>query len=131
MCHVQQETHMMAVKQELGVFDVLGLASAMVSSCHICQVEPGRSERWQGSRATGFYSLWFLLSDSGFNLHERENTDKPPPKPSPKHPSALSHSTHSMCVFSTAIHEFPKDYFTNEERVEGAVGLHVLCVSIT
>ncbi|XP_003963952.2 sodium/potassium/calcium exchanger 3 [Takifugu rubripes] len=26
-----------------------------------------------------------------------------------------------------AIHEFPKDYFTNEERIEGAVGLHVLC----
>ncbi|XP_044069428.1 sodium/potassium/calcium exchanger 3 isoform X2 [Siniperca chuatsi] len=26
-----------------------------------------------------------------------------------------------------AIHEFPRDYFTNQERVEGAVGLHVLC----
>uniref|UniRef100_A0A8C5EZX9 Sodium/calcium exchanger membrane region domain-containing protein n=1 Tax=Gouania willdenowi TaxID=441366 RepID=A0A8C5EZX9_GOUWI len=25
-----------------------------------------------------------------------------------------------------AIHEFPRDYFTNQERVEGAVGLHVL-----
>uniref|UniRef100_A0A674MDS8 Solute carrier family 24 member 3 n=1 Tax=Takifugu rubripes TaxID=31033 RepID=A0A674MDS8_TAKRU len=32
-----------------------------------------------------------------------------------------------LCVSSTAIHEFPKDYFTNEERIEGAVGLHVLC----
>lgn len=30
-----------------------------------------------------------------------------------------------------AIHEFPRDYFTNQERVDGAVGLHVLCVSIT
>ncbi|KAF3708487.1 Sodium/potassium/calcium exchanger 3 [Channa argus] len=26
-----------------------------------------------------------------------------------------------------AIHEFPRDYFTNQERTEGAVGLHVLC----
>ncbi|XP_076600083.1 sodium/potassium/calcium exchanger 3-like isoform X1 [Chaetodon auriga] len=26
-----------------------------------------------------------------------------------------------------AIHEFPRDYFTNQERIEGAVGLHVLC----
>ncbi|XP_076020497.1 sodium/potassium/calcium exchanger 3 [Genypterus blacodes] len=26
-----------------------------------------------------------------------------------------------------AIHEFPRDYFTNQERVDGAVGLHVLC----
>ncbi|KAI9524984.1 hypothetical protein NQZ68_012494 [Dissostichus eleginoides] len=25
------------------------------------------------------------------------------------------------------IHEFPRDYFTNQERVDGAVGLHVLC----
>lgn len=35
------------------------------------------------------------------------------------------------CVSSAAIHEFPRDYFTNQERVEGAVGLHVLCVSVT
>ncbi|KAM9366071.1 sodium/potassium/calcium exchanger 3 [Pholidichthys leucotaenia] len=26
-----------------------------------------------------------------------------------------------------AIHEFPRDYFTNKERTEGAVGLHVFC----
>ncbi|XP_072293507.1 sodium/potassium/calcium exchanger 3-like [Eucyclogobius newberryi] len=26
-----------------------------------------------------------------------------------------------------AIHEFPTDYFTNAERMEGALGLHVLC----
>uniref|UniRef100_A0A669E9E4 Sodium/potassium/calcium exchanger 3 n=1 Tax=Oreochromis niloticus TaxID=8128 RepID=A0A669E9E4_ORENI len=26
-----------------------------------------------------------------------------------------------------SIHEFPRDYFTNKQRVEGAVGLHVLC----
>ncbi|XP_077437436.1 sodium/potassium/calcium exchanger 3 [Vanacampus margaritifer] len=26
-----------------------------------------------------------------------------------------------------AIHEFPRDYFTNQERIDGAVGLHVLC----
>uniref|UniRef100_A0A8C4HTE8 Sodium/calcium exchanger membrane region domain-containing protein n=1 Tax=Dicentrarchus labrax TaxID=13489 RepID=A0A8C4HTE8_DICLA len=32
-----------------------------------------------------------------------------------------------VCVFSAAIHEFPRDYFTNQERVDGAVGLHVLC----
>uniref|UniRef100_A0A8C3A5U4 Solute carrier family 24 member 3 n=1 Tax=Cyclopterus lumpus TaxID=8103 RepID=A0A8C3A5U4_CYCLU len=29
-------------------------------------------------------------------------------------------------LFSAAIHEFPRDYFTNQERVDGAVGLHVL-----
>uniref|UniRef100_A0A4W6FAE4 Solute carrier family 24 member 3 n=1 Tax=Lates calcarifer TaxID=8187 RepID=A0A4W6FAE4_LATCA len=29
------------------------------------------------------------------------------------------------CLFT--IHEFPRDYFTNQERAEGAVGLHVLC----
>uniref|UniRef100_A0A8C5GA67 Sodium/calcium exchanger membrane region domain-containing protein n=1 Tax=Gouania willdenowi TaxID=441366 RepID=A0A8C5GA67_GOUWI len=28
--------------------------------------------------------------------------------------------------FWCSIHEFPRDYFTNQERVEGAVGLHVL-----
>uniref|UniRef100_A0AAQ5XSS4 Sodium/calcium exchanger membrane region domain-containing protein n=1 Tax=Amphiprion ocellaris TaxID=80972 RepID=A0AAQ5XSS4_AMPOC len=37
----------------------------------------------------------------------------------------------SVCVFVfslfAAIHEFPRDYFTNQERTEGAVGLHVLC----
>uniref|UniRef100_A0A3B5MFI4 Sodium/calcium exchanger membrane region domain-containing protein n=1 Tax=Xiphophorus couchianus TaxID=32473 RepID=A0A3B5MFI4_9TELE len=31
-----------------------------------------------------------------------------------------------FCVIA-AIHEFPRDYFTNQERTEGAVGLHVLC----
>uniref|UniRef100_A0A3B4UXC2 Solute carrier family 24 member 3 n=1 Tax=Seriola dumerili TaxID=41447 RepID=A0A3B4UXC2_SERDU len=35
--------------------------------------------------------------------------------------------TVSGCVvfLSAAIHEFPRDYFTNQERAEGAVGLHV------
>lgn len=33
-------------------------------------------------------------------------------------------------VFSPAIHEFPRDYFTPKQRTEGAVGLHVLCVSV-
>uniref|UniRef100_A0A668VWY2 Sodium/calcium exchanger membrane region domain-containing protein n=1 Tax=Oreochromis aureus TaxID=47969 RepID=A0A668VWY2_OREAU len=42
--------------------------------------------------------------------------------------------TVSACVsdfflpsLAAAIHEFPRDYFTNKQRVEGAVGLHVLC----
>uniref|UniRef100_A0A3P8PS31 Sodium/calcium exchanger membrane region domain-containing protein n=1 Tax=Astatotilapia calliptera TaxID=8154 RepID=A0A3P8PS31_ASTCA len=45
--------------------------------------------------------------------------------------------TVSACVsdfspsLAAAIHEFPRDYFTNKQRVEGAVGLHVLCVSVT
>ncbi|CAL9687411.1 unnamed protein product [Knipowitschia caucasica] len=34
--------------------------------------------------------------------------------------------THKNCT-EPAIHEFPTDYFTNAERTEGAVGLHVLC----
>ena len=29
----------------------------------------------------------------------------------------------------TALHEFPNDIFTNEDRRQGAVVLHVLCVS--
>lgn len=29
-----------------------------------------------------------------------------------------------------ALHEFPTDLFTNKERTEGAVALHVLCVSL-
>uniref|UniRef100_A0A3B3B7C9 Solute carrier family 24 member 3 n=1 Tax=Oryzias melastigma TaxID=30732 RepID=A0A3B3B7C9_ORYME len=33
-----------------------------------------------------------------------------------------------FCFCSSAIHEFPRDVFTNQERAEGAVGLHVLCV---
>lgn len=38
----------------------------------------------------------------------------------------------SSCLLSSAaIHEFPRDYFTNQERVDGAVGLHVLCVSLS
>uniref|UniRef100_A0A7N8WMR5 Solute carrier family 24 member 3 n=1 Tax=Mastacembelus armatus TaxID=205130 RepID=A0A7N8WMR5_9TELE len=32
-----------------------------------------------------------------------------------------------VCAFSAAIHEFPRDYFTIQERIKGAVGLHVLC----
>lgn len=47
----------------------------------------------------------------------------------------FSFQSFSICVcvyfFSAAIHEFPRDYFTNQERVDGAVGLHVLCVSVT
>ncbi|CAB1312640.1 unnamed protein product [Coregonus sp. 'balchen'] len=31
-----------------------------------------------------------------------------------------------VCVFSPALHEFPTDLFTNQERTEGAVALHVL-----
>lgn len=30
---------------------------------------------------------------------------------------------------SSALHEFPNDIFTNEDRRQGAVVLHVLCVS--
>lgn len=33
----------------------------------------------------------------------------------------------SLC--SLALHEFPNDIFTNEDRRQGAVILHVLCVS--
>ncbi len=31
----------------------------------------------------------------------------------------------------TAIHEFPEDIFTKEQRKKGAVCLHALCVSIS
>lgn len=35
-----------------------------------------------------------------------------------------------MCLSLAAVHEFPTDLFTNKERAEGAVALHVLCVSV-
>lgn len=34
-----------------------------------------------------------------------------------------------MCLSLSALHEFPTDLFTHQERTEGAVALHVLCVS--
>lgn len=34
-------------------------------------------------------------------------------------------------LLPTAIHEFPEDIFTKEQRKKGAVLLHALCVSIT
>lgn len=34
------------------------------------------------------------------------------------------------CPSLAALHEFPTDLFTNKERAEGAVALHVLCVSL-
>uniref|UniRef100_A0A1A7YG27 Solute carrier family 24 (Sodium/potassium/calcium exchanger), member 3 n=1 Tax=Iconisemion striatum TaxID=60296 RepID=A0A1A7YG27_9TELE len=40
--------------------------------------------------------------------------------------SKLYSDTEKNCT-EPAIHEFPRDYFTNQERTEGAVGLHVLC----
>lgn len=36
-----------------------------------------------------------------------------------------------VCVLSAGIHEFPDDIFTNQERMEGAVALHILCVRIS
>lgn len=35
-----------------------------------------------------------------------------------------------MSVLLAAIHEFPEDIFTKEQRKKGAVVLHALCVSI-
>jgi hypothetical protein len=34
-----------------------------------------------------------------------------------------------LFLCSSALHEFPNDIFTNEDRRQGAVVLHVLCVS--
>lgn len=34
-------------------------------------------------------------------------------------------------VYLAAIHEFPEDIFTKEQRKNGAVCLHALCVSIS
>lgn len=38
---------------------------------------------------------------------------------------------YTLSVFSQAISEFPEDVFTVDQRRQGAVLLHVLCVSIT
>lgn len=34
-----------------------------------------------------------------------------------------------VCFFS-GVHEFPEDIFTNQERMEGAVALHIMGVSV-
>lgn len=80
----------------------------------------------RGGRATGYCSLRLLLTGSGFYLYQRSKTGT-----GPKYIGCVPIQPGRLCVCSTAIHEFPKDYFTNKERIEGAVGLHVLCVSIT
>lgn len=41
----------------------------------------------------------------------------------------MNRSNH-MCLSLSALHEFPTDLFTHKERTEGAVALHVLCVSL-
>lgn len=37
-----------------------------------------------------------------------------------------------MCLFDvfSGIHEFPEDVFSNQERMEGAVALHIMSVSV-
>lgn len=80
----------------------------------------------RGGRTTEYCSLCLLLTGSSFYLYQRSKTDT-----GPKTIGYVPVQPVVLCVSSTAIHEFPKDYFTNEERIEGAVGLHVLCVSIT
>uniref|UniRef100_A0A672RKY2 Sodium/potassium/calcium exchanger 3-like n=1 Tax=Sinocyclocheilus grahami TaxID=75366 RepID=A0A672RKY2_SINGR len=39
----------------------------------------------------------------------------------------IIHVAKCLCVLSAGVHEFPDDMFTNQERMEGAVALHVLC----
>lgn len=37
-----------------------------------------------------------------------------------------------MCLFFfLGVHEFPEDIFTNQERIEGAVALHIVGVSVS
>lgn len=43
----------------------------------------------------------------------------------------IIHIAKCLCVLSAGVHEFPDDIFTNQERMDGAVALHVLCVSIS
>lgn len=45
--------------------------------------------------------------------------------------TVLSNCPNRMCLSLPALHEFPTDLFTNKERTEGAVALHVLCVSLS
>lgn len=45
------------------------------------------------------------------------------------HTLQMNRSNH-MCLSLSALHEFPTDLFTHKERTEGAVALHVLCVSL-
>uniref|UniRef100_A0A9J7YEW0 Solute carrier family 24 member 3 n=2 Tax=Cyprinus carpio TaxID=7962 RepID=A0A9J7YEW0_CYPCA len=39
----------------------------------------------------------------------------------------IIHVAKCLFVLSAGVHEFPDDIFTNQERMEGAVALHVLC----
>lgn len=117
---MQQEKHMWLLWIRKVLWHV-GIAHNDGYLCYICQAEPGCSGRRQ--------SHWILFFMSPFDwlgflsVPEIKNWQKM------IHPAPLQ-PVH-LCVSSTAIHEFPKDYFTNEERIEGAVGLHVLCVSIS
>ena len=41
----------------------------------------------------------------------------------------MKHLSFLFSLLFAALHEFPNDVFTNEDRRHGAVVLHVLCVS--
>lgn len=123
MCHMQQEKHTWLLWIRKVLWHV-GIAHHDGYLGYICQAEPGCSGRRQNHLILFFISpfdwLGFLFVPEIKNWHRPQKYVHPVPL-QPGH----------LCVSSTAIHEFPKDYFTNEERIEGAVGLHVLCVSIT
>uniref|UniRef100_A0A1A8FA42 Solute carrier family 24 (Sodium/potassium/calcium exchanger), member 3 n=1 Tax=Nothobranchius korthausae TaxID=1143690 RepID=A0A1A8FA42_9TELE len=69
------------------------------------------------AQRTGYLSSSLALEETRWesrHLLQEENQSK------------LYSDTEKNCT-EPAIHEFPRDYFTNQERTEGAVGLHVLC----
>lgn len=49
--------------------------------------------------------------------------------PDPSTENAVIGTELVFSLSSLALHEFPSDIFTNEDRRQGAVVLHVLCVS--
>uniref|UniRef100_A0A3Q3B5I0 Sodium/potassium/calcium exchanger 3-like n=1 Tax=Kryptolebias marmoratus TaxID=37003 RepID=A0A3Q3B5I0_KRYMA len=78
----------------------------------------------------GFLIVFWFIKQLFVNLSDRKELSKHLDGQDTEY--GLTHLQHfHFCgvfflVFA-AIHEFPRDYFTNQERTEGAVGLHVFC----
>uniref|UniRef100_A0A6I8N328 Solute carrier family 24 member 3 n=1 Tax=Ornithorhynchus anatinus TaxID=9258 RepID=A0A6I8N328_ORNAN len=97
----------------------------------------------RSSCLTQHFAIVIIIPGSSWRSERREQfmdfiqiqnyaVQKPlPEKPPPAHPTLFGPSPvisiHVCFSFPPALHEFPRDIFTNEDRRRGAVILHVLC----
>lgn len=68
---------------------------------------------------------FFLMQVHGPHMKMRPGNTAPDPSTE----NAVIGTELVFSLSSLALHEFPSDIFTNEDRRQGAVVLHVLCVS--